>query len=107
MQIRVIMPPHTMRGPGYFGIDLGLAKSWNVSESQSVKFSWETFNVTNTTRFDVRSKRRESEFHQQLYLWELHIDSNLAACHAVWLALHFVRNNQTRETVFSGAARMH
>jgi hypothetical protein len=46
---------NTLRGPGYFGIDLGLAKSWKISESQLVKFSWETFNVTNTTRFDVGS----------------------------------------------------
>ncbi|HST10862.1 MAG TPA: hypothetical protein VLL05_10835, partial [Terriglobales bacterium] len=46
---------NTLRGRGYFGIDLGLAKSWKISESQLVKFSWETFNVTNTTRFDVGS----------------------------------------------------
>lgn len=46
---------NTLRGPGYFGIDAGLSKSWNITESQAVKFSWETFNVTNTTRFDVGS----------------------------------------------------
>jgi hypothetical protein len=44
-----------LRGPGYFEIDLGLGKSWNISESQAVKFSWEIFNLTNTTRFDVGS----------------------------------------------------
>jgi hypothetical protein len=46
---------NTLRGPGYFGIDLGVGKTWNISESQAVKFSWETFNITNTTRFDVGS----------------------------------------------------
>jgi hypothetical protein len=46
---------NTLRGPGYFGIDLGVGKTWNISESQTVKFSWETFNITNTTRFDVGS----------------------------------------------------
>jgi hypothetical protein len=46
---------NVLRGPGYLGIDLGLAKTWRIFESQAVKFSWETFNVTNTTRFDVGS----------------------------------------------------
>jgi hypothetical protein len=46
---------NTLRGPGYFGIDLGLVKTWKIADSQAVKFSWETFNVTNTTRFDVGS----------------------------------------------------
>jgi hypothetical protein len=44
---------NTLRGPGYFGIDLGLGKSWKIADSQTVKFSWETFNLTNTPRFDV------------------------------------------------------
>jgi len=44
-----------LRGPGYFGIDTGLAKSWRITESQTVRFNWETFNVTNTPRFDVGS----------------------------------------------------
>jgi len=41
------------RGPGTFGIDTGLAKMWNITEAQSLKFTWEVFNVTNTPRFDV------------------------------------------------------
>ena len=44
-----------LRGPGYFGIDSGLSKSWPFTESQSLKFSWEVFNVTNAVRFDVAS----------------------------------------------------
>jgi hypothetical protein len=46
---------NNLRGPGYFGIDLGVGKTWNISEYQSVKFRWETFNLTNTPRFDVGS----------------------------------------------------
>jgi hypothetical protein len=46
---------NNLRGPGYFGIDSGLAKIWNVTERQAVRFSWEVFNVTNTPRFDVGS----------------------------------------------------
>jgi hypothetical protein len=42
-----------LRGPGTFNIDTGLAKLWNVSERQSIKLTWEIFNVTNTPRFDV------------------------------------------------------
>ena len=46
---------NNLRGPGYFGIDSGLAKVWNVTERQAVRFSWEVFNSTNTPRFDVGS----------------------------------------------------
>jgi len=41
------------RGPGYFGIDGGLAKSWTLKEDKTLKFSWEVFNVTNSVRFDA------------------------------------------------------
>jgi hypothetical protein len=46
-----------IRGPGYFGIDLGLAKRWKMpwSDGQSLQFRWEVFNVTNSVRFDVQS----------------------------------------------------
>ena len=46
---------NTLRGPGYFAIDLGLGKTWKIADSQVVKLSWETFNLTNTPRFDVGS----------------------------------------------------
>ena len=41
------------RGDGYFDIDSGLSKVFRVTESQSFKFAWEVFNVTNSVRFDV------------------------------------------------------
>jgi len=42
-----------LRGPGYFGIDIGVGKEWKVKESQALKFTWETFNVTNSVRMDA------------------------------------------------------
>jgi hypothetical protein len=42
-----------LRGPGTFNLDAGLAKGWQIAEHQSVRFTWEVFNVTNTPRFDV------------------------------------------------------
>jgi Carboxypeptidase regulatory-like domain/TonB dependent receptor len=42
-----------LRGPGFFGIDSGLSKTWSITESQNLRFSWEVFNVTNAVRFDV------------------------------------------------------
>jgi len=46
-----------IRGPGYFGVDMGLAKRWKMpwSEKQSLQFRWEVFNVTNSVRFNVQS----------------------------------------------------
>jgi len=42
-----------IRGAGYFGIDMGLGKTWAVTESSALRFSWETFNITNSVRFDA------------------------------------------------------
>jgi hypothetical protein len=44
---------NNFRGPGYFGIDGGLAKSWTFKEDKMLRFSWEVFNVTNSVRFDA------------------------------------------------------
>lgn len=46
-----------IRGAGYFGIDLGLAKRWRMpwNDGQSMQFRWEVFNLTNTPIFDVQS----------------------------------------------------
>ena len=43
-----------VRGDGYFGVDLGLSKRWNMpwSDKHSLALRWEAFNVTNSTRFD-------------------------------------------------------
>jgi hypothetical protein len=44
---------NNLRGPGYFGVDMSLAKVWKLTESQGFRFSWDVFNVTNAVRFDV------------------------------------------------------
>jgi len=43
---------NNFRGQGFFGIDTGLAKSWPIHESMSLKFAWEVFNATNSVRFN-------------------------------------------------------
>jgi hypothetical protein len=50
-----------IRGPGYFGIDMGLSKRWKMpySERHSMQFRWEVFNVLNAKRFDVISAAPE------------------------------------------------
>jgi Carboxypeptidase regulatory-like domain len=48
---------NNLRGPGFFGTDLGLAKRWKMPwrETQSLQFRFEVFNITNSVRFDVQS----------------------------------------------------
>jgi hypothetical protein len=48
---------NTVRGPGFAGLDLGLSKRWRMpfSESHSLLFRWEVFNVPNLKRFDVQT----------------------------------------------------
>ena len=41
------------RGPGFFDMDAGLAKTWNFTEQKLLRFSWEVFNATNSVRFDA------------------------------------------------------
>jgi hypothetical protein len=48
-------PRNSLRGPGYFGWDMGLAKSWRITEGKTLKFSWDVFNVFNNVRFDALS----------------------------------------------------
>jgi hypothetical protein len=45
---------NNVRGDGNFNIDLGLGKSFAMpySETHTLQFRWEVFNVTNTVRFD-------------------------------------------------------
>jgi hypothetical protein len=44
---------NNFRGPGFFGVDGGLSKTWNVGEQKSLRFAWEVFNATNAVRFDA------------------------------------------------------
>src|SRR5262252_6468441 len=51
-----------VRGDGYFGLDLGLSKRWNMpwSEKHILALRWEVFNVTNSTRFDFNDQNASS-----------------------------------------------
>jgi Carboxypeptidase regulatory-like domain len=43
-----------LRGDGYFTIDTSLSKAWSTGiADHRVRFRWDVFNVTNTTKFDV------------------------------------------------------
>ncbi|MGH9534579.1 MAG: TonB-dependent receptor domain-containing protein, partial [Terriglobales bacterium] len=42
-------------GDGVFDIDSSLAKTFPIGDTKSVEFAWQTFNVTNTVRYDVRT----------------------------------------------------
>jgi Carboxypeptidase regulatory-like domain len=46
---------NTLRGQGFAGLDMGLSKRWKMpySESHSLLFRWEVFNVPNLKRFDI------------------------------------------------------
>ncbi len=44
-----------LRGDGYFSLDAGLAKSFSVTESVSLRLRWDVFNVTNSVRFNSLS----------------------------------------------------
>ncbi len=44
---------NNLRGPGVFNIDAALQKTWTFTEDKTLSFRWETFNITNTPRFDV------------------------------------------------------
>lgn len=46
---------NVIRGPGFFGIDMGLDKEIKIRENHRLKLSWQVFNVTNSVRFDVGS----------------------------------------------------
>ena len=44
-----------MRGDGFFTVDLSVSKAWTMpwSDNQKLRFRWDTFNLTNTPRFDT------------------------------------------------------
>jgi hypothetical protein len=44
---------NTLRGPGYFNTDLGLHKTFHITEAHQLQFRWETYNAFNNVRFDA------------------------------------------------------
>ncbi len=43
---------NTLRGPGYFDTDMGLHKTFDITEAQKLQFRWEVYNAFNSVRFD-------------------------------------------------------
>jgi hypothetical protein len=43
---------NNFRGDGVFNIDSAMSKNWSLTERTKLKFAWEVYNVTNSTRFD-------------------------------------------------------
>jgi hypothetical protein len=48
---------NSLRGDGFAGLDVGLAKRWKMPwrESHTLQFRWDVYNILNLTRFDVQS----------------------------------------------------
>jgi hypothetical protein len=44
---------NAFRGDGYLEQDASLSKVWKTYRDQTLRFAWEVFNVTNTSRFDT------------------------------------------------------
>jgi hypothetical protein len=44
---------NNMRADGYFSVDPGISKSFQIHEKQSLRLTVEAFNVLNSTRFTV------------------------------------------------------
>ncbi|MFZ0760745.1 MAG: TonB-dependent receptor [Candidatus Sulfotelmatobacter sp.] len=42
-------------GDGMFDIDTGVSKDFDLGEGKRLEFSWQTFNLTNSVRYDVRA----------------------------------------------------
>jgi len=51
-----------IRGPGYFGIDASVRKSWKLTERASLAFSAQAYNVTNSARFDAANAGAQNTF---------------------------------------------
>jgi hypothetical protein len=47
---------NVLRGDGYFSVDLSVSKGWRMpwSSNQRLRFRWDTFNLTNTPKYDVQ-----------------------------------------------------
>ncbi|MGH9534938.1 MAG: carboxypeptidase regulatory-like domain-containing protein [Terriglobales bacterium] len=46
---------NVVEGDGFFGIDTGLDKSFAIGEGKAVQVGWQTFNATNSVRFDAQT----------------------------------------------------
>ena len=51
---------NNFRGQGFFGIDLGVNKTFSITERQSIRFSAYAYNLTNSVRFDAATLTNNS-----------------------------------------------
>jgi Carboxypeptidase regulatory-like domain/TonB-dependent Receptor Plug Domain len=49
-------------GDGMFNIDTGLSKEFSLGEKRRLEFTWQTFNATNSVRYDVRAAQPSLSF---------------------------------------------
>jgi hypothetical protein len=49
-------------GDGMFNIDTGLSKDFSLGEQRRMEFTWQTFNATNSVRYDVRAAQPSLSF---------------------------------------------
>lgn len=49
---------NSFRGDGYFDDDASISKPFAITEKQTLRFTWEVFNVSNSARFDTRGLSR-------------------------------------------------
>ena len=47
---------NSVLGPGFFGIDMALTKTWQLSGQSALEFRWEVFNVLNRANFDLPNR---------------------------------------------------
>jgi hypothetical protein len=49
-------PRNSVLTPGFFNVDLALAKTWNVAGSAVLELRWEVFNLLNRANFDLPNR---------------------------------------------------
>jgi hypothetical protein len=49
-------------GEGLFNIDTGVSKDFSLGEQRRLEFTWQTFNLTNSVRYDVRAAQPSLSF---------------------------------------------
>ncbi len=49
-------------GQGMFNIDTGVSKDFSLGERRRLEFSWQSFNATNSVRYDVRAAQPSLSF---------------------------------------------
>ena len=47
---------NSVRGPGFFNVDLAVAKTWAVAQASQLEVRWEVFNVLNRANFDLPNR---------------------------------------------------